>query len=244
MQLRVLAFGDLADGSWGAVWIPSEPDQAGLLGSWAGSGDTAHELEGERADEPWRLSAGETELTWEALGESVPTDVQETGFDQLCRVTGVLDSVSGRRNIRCLGWRAARSEPLTAGRLDSLRLLAAWFEQEEGFALLAARPEGGRGAERDQITAALFSAAGTQPVADPRLSTTYDSSEQPMRASVELWIETEGDSEAQYPRRAIGEAVSAQESARAGTLVLHGGPFRWYSGGLEGAGIYVIARPA
>lgn len=243
MSLRIFAFGDVAGGPWGAAWIPSDPDQAGLLGGGA-SGGNLPRLAGERADEAWQLTAGATELTLEGLGEPVSSEIsgQPCGFDQLCRVTGVLDGESGPLTIRCLGWRSARPEPPAPGRLESVRQVAAWFESSEGFALLAARPEGGRGHERDQVAAALFGPVGGKPVADPRLSTTYNDSEQPTRASVELWVETEGDSETQYPRRAIGEAVGAPAHSRAGALALEARPFRWYSGGLEGAGVYLIGR--
>lgn len=244
MPFRVFAFGDLADGSWGAAWIPSGSDQAALLGFTGGSGEASHQLDGDQASEPWHLTAGATELTLEGLGEPVSSEGPDeaSGFDQLCQVTGVLAGESGQKDITCLGWRSARSEPPTWGHLESMRLAAAWFEQNEGFALLAERPEGGRGQERDRITAAVFASTGAKPVADPRLSTTYDGSERPIRASVELWIESEDDGETQYPRRAIGEALAPPAQASARALALDARPFRWYSGGMEGAGIYLFGR--
>jgi len=246
VPLRVFAFGDLAGTAWGAAWVPSEPGPALLLGALGESGPaTSARLDGEQASEPWHLSAEGTELTLEGLGQPVPSPEagRGTGFDQLCQVTGVIGSETGQRDIQSLGWRGGRSEPLTSGRLESLRQVAAWFEPEDGFGLLAVRPEGGRGQERDQITAALFSPAGPKVVADPRLSTTYDGSGQPTRASVELWIDSEGDSETQYPRRATGQAVAEPRQGRAGALALEARPFRWY-GGLEGAGVYLIGRAA
>jgi hypothetical protein len=186
------------------------------------------------------MSVGQTELTLEALGDAVTGE--GPGFDQLCRVTGVLAGESGSRNVQSLGWRSVHPEPLTSSRLESVRQVAGWFESAEGFALLSVRPPDGRGQERDQITAALFGPAGAKPVADPRLSTTYTGSDQPTRASIELWVDTEGDGDTQYPRRAIGQAVAAPAHATAGTLALDASPFRWYSGGQEGAGIYLIGR--
>jgi hypothetical protein len=244
VQLRLFGFGDLAGGPWGAGWIPSEPGQAALLGSGT-AGGVSLELKGEHPDEPWHLTAGETELTLQGLAEPVarePSD-QDDGFDQLCEVTGILAGEAGRKNIKSLGWRCARS-PLAADRLESVRQVAGWFEQHDGFALLAVRPKGARGQERDQLTATLFGPEGAKPVADPRLSTTYTGSEQPSRASVELWVDTENDPETQYPRRAVGEALAAPAQASAGPLALQARPFRWYSGGLEGAGMYLIGRPA
>ena len=244
MHLRIFGFGELAGGPWGAGWIPDEPDQAGLLGWFAEAGASPPRLDGEQASEPWHLAAGDTELTLEGLGEPVSSEGpdHDSGFDQLCRITGVLAADSGSRNINSLGWRSARTQPLGPGRLDSLRQVAGWFDEDDGFALLALRPKGERGQERDQVSAAVFGPSGAKQVADPRLSTTYDASEQPARASVELWVETEGDSETQYPQRAIGEAVAPPVQARAGQLVLEGRPFHWYSGGGEGAGLYLIGR--
>lgn len=240
MSLRAFAFGDLTGGTWGAAWVPSEPGHAALLGSAGGSGGDPPHLDGEQATEPWRLRGGETELTLEGLGDAVTGD--HPGFDQLCQVTGVLASDSGPKNIQSLGWRSARPDPLTSGRLESIRQVAGWFEQADGFALLSVRPGDGRGQERDQITAGLFGPAGAKPVADPRLSTTYTGLDQPTRASVELWVDTEGESDTQYPRRAIGEAVGGPARAAAGALALEALPFRWYAGGHEGAGIYLIGR--
>ncbi len=246
MPVRIFGFSDLSDGPWGAAWIPPTLDQARLLGSAVGSSPATLQLEGEQGNEPWRLSTGGTELTVEGLGETVWSDPagEASGFDQLCQVTGVLAGESGHRDVRSLGWRSSRPHPLSPSRVESLRQVAAWFDPEEGFALLAVRPKGGRGQERDQITAALFSQASAKPVADPRLSTTYVGSEQAARASVELWVEAEADSETQYPRRAIGEALAPPAQSSSGELVLKARPFHWYSAGREGAGIYLLGRTA
>lgn len=192
----------------------------------------------------WHLTAGPTDLTLEGVSEPVWLDPREQslGFDQLCRVTGVIEGESGHRKVDSLGWRTARPHPLGSGGAESVRQLAGWFDPDEGFALLAVRPGRGRGQDRDQVTAALFAQTGPRTVVDPRLSTTYTGEEHVARASVELWIETEEDSDTQYPRRAIGEAVAAPEVSRAEAVALEARPFRWYSGGLEGAGLYLLGR--
>lgn len=245
MPVRIFAFGGLNGGPWGAAWIAPEADQAVLLGPGGKSGAVSLQMEGEASDR-WRVASGATELTLEGLGEPAWSDGsdQAAGFDQLCQVSGVLAGVAGRQEVRCLGWRSARPHPLGPGRLESLRQVAGWFDPDDGFALLALRREGGQGQDQDQISAALFSPTGARPVADPRLSTTYTGSDEPTRASVELWVETEGDPETQYPRRAIGEATAAAAQSRAGELWLEARPFRWYGGGREGAGVYLIGRAA
>jgi hypothetical protein len=246
VPVRIFGFSDLDGGPWGAAWIPPTLDQARLLGSAVESSPPKIQLEGEQDSEPWRLSTGATDLTVDGLGEAVWSDpgTEASGFDQLCQVTGVLAGKSGHRDVRSLGWRSCRPHPLSPSRVESLRLVAAWFDPEEGFAVLAVRPKGGRGQERDQIKAALFSQAGAKPATDPRLSTTYLGTEPAARASVELWVETEADSETQYPRRAIGEALAPPAQSISGELGLEARPFRWYSAGREGAGIYLLGRAA
>jgi hypothetical protein len=243
VQLRIFGFGDLNGGPWGVAWIPPDPGQAALLGSAGGPPASSLQLDGEEANEPWHLSAGATDLRLEGASEPVRSE-QSSGFDQLCRVTGVVEGESGQRKVTSLGWRSARPHPLTSGELDSVRQVAGWFAADEGFALLAVRARGGRGQEGDEIAAALFVPAGSTQVADPRLSTTYTGSEEATRAGVELWVETEGESETHYPRRAIGEALAAPVQSRAEGLALQARPFRWYSGGREGAGLYLLGRAA
>jgi hypothetical protein len=245
VTLRIFGFGDLNGGPWGAAWIPSDAAQGALLGAPAGP-EASTELEGEDPGQTWQLRAGATALTLEGLGEPVRSglDGGDRGFDQLCQVTGFLQDPSGRREVNTLGWRSAREEPLPAGRQRSLRQVAGWFDRDDGFALLSVRPDSRRGQEEDEVVAAQFGPTGAREVVDPRLSTTYAEPEQPTRASVELWIESEEDSDAQYPRRAIGEALGSPAEARVGGLALHARPFRWYGGGREGAGIYLLGRVA
>lgn len=241
MTLRIFGFGDLSGGPWGAAWVSSESGRSSLLCSTGALNELA--LEGEDPSQPWQLSAGATALTLDPLGEPAWGDSGgggAPGFDQLCQVTGVLED----KSVSTLGWRSARPDPLSATRRQELRQVAAWFDHDDGFALLSLRPDSRRGQEEDELIAAQFSPAATGQVVDPRLSTTYTGAEQPTRASVELWIESEEDSEAQYPRRAIGEALDAPAQARAGEIALQACPFRWYGGGREGAGLYLLGRVA
>lgn len=202
------------------------------------------ELEGIDAAEPWRLTAdGDTELVVEGLGEPAwsDPDAQAHGFQQLCRVTG---TVQGRRTggrLECLGWRSAGGQAIDpAG--SSVRLVAGWFDDQDGFALVAGRPRKFKGQDEDQMTAAVFDPAGPQVVADPRLSTTYTESGRPTRAGVELWVEAEADPEHLYPRRAVGQAITSAIQWTVADAAAEAQAFQWFSRGREGPGVYLLVQ--
>ncbi len=105
----------------------------------------------------------------------------------------------------------------------------------------AARPAGARGHGEERVRSQIVE--GDPPsglaVADARLSTTYDRAGLVRHAGLELW---EGD-DAEYARRAAGEAREHAEIAGAGATVrvaflhCHG------DGGRHGPGVYAIVTP-
>lgn len=114
-----------------------------------------------------------------------------------------------------------------------------WFEDGQALALLAVRPQG-RGAQEDErLTATVFDPEGPLSSEEPRLSTTYDSEGLPARAGLELWI---GDGEEQYPRRAAAEASGPGARLDVDGVALQARPFRCHSRGLDGPGVYLLAR--
>jgi hypothetical protein len=243
--MRSLAFGDLATGVWGAAWLPSAGDDtfAFFGGPEATGAATSARLEGERRDADWRVqSSGGTDLTVSSLGEAVEiagADGALTGFEQLCRVRGRLAADDTEQEVDCLGRRAARTGPLDLERVDSVRDISAWFEPDGGLAVVALRPRGARGHDEDLITGAVIDPEGSTAVADPRFSTTYNGSGEPIRSSFELWL---GSEEEEYPRRAAGEAVGPRASHQDRGLALQASLFRWHSRGHDGAGVYILAR--
>ena len=120
--------------------------------------------------------------------------------------------------------------------MDSFRQVAAWFAAEEGFALLALRPRKAKGLDEDVSAAVLFEPGSARLVADPRLSTTYTEAGRPIRAGVELWLETEPESDHLYPRRAVGQALGDPVDWKVAEVELVVQPFRWYRGDREGPG--------
>jgi hypothetical protein len=221
--LRTVTFGDLEAGTWGVFWGPFAAIDGTLLPSPT--------IEGTSSQEDWRLIADGAELTVTAAGPASPPDA----FAQLCRVHGQV----GERAIDCLGRRGSDPQELDPSRFESVREISAWFEPDEGLALVALRPRKARDHGADVVTAALLDRAETVTVADPRLSTTYAADGRPSRMSLELWLD---DEQEQYPRRAAGEAVGDAVSSATAGLEIQAAPLRCHSRGREGTGVYLIAR--
>jgi hypothetical protein len=222
--------------------MPSSPATATISAGSEASSQPAT-LDGEEASESWRLELADGLLTFEGLGDPVEDPDEPPGeFDQLCRVSGTVVVGGEPREVLCLGWRGARSPDVLAGDVDSLRQVAAWFGPEDGFSLLALRPARAKGHDAEEVNAALFASADSQPVADPRLSTTYDGSGEPVRAGIELWIQAGEDPDQQYPRRAVGESIQHPARWAVEGLTLQAQPFHWHAGGREGPGIYLLGQ--
>lgn len=232
--VRSFAFAEPEANRWGAAWLPPRGPAAAVLALGDEPTRGPVELEGSAPDEPWQLSGPGGELVLEGATEPVwrDPDAPEQGFDQLCRISGT---------VECLGWRGSLPASLGA-KADSLRLITAWFDEAEGFSVLAVRPRKAKGQDEDAIQATLFDGGAPQRVAEPRFSTTYTQAGEPARAGVELWIETEPDSENLYPRRALGQALVVPTEWAVEDLTLEAQPFRWFSGGREGSGVYMLGR--
>jgi hypothetical protein len=262
-SLRTLAFGELDLSVWGAAWIrgsatfstptSSTPTSAASVAPTGqerfvalGAGDrtivAAALLHDGGESEDWRLEGDGVELTISATGAAVAGSGADgpSGFHQLCRVHGRVRLDGTGREIDCIGRRGGYPDGVVAERLDSVRDVSAWFEAADGLAVVALRPGKSRGQETDLVTAVVFGSDVPHTITDPRLSTTYTASGQPLRAGVELWLGD--DEEQQYPRRALGEAVGAGATGRVGRFEVLAQPFRWQSRGREGAGVYLLAR--
>jgi hypothetical protein len=239
--VRAFAFAEPGEGRrWGAAWLAPGAEPAGVLAMNDQPSAEPLQLDGTGADQPWRVTAGaDTELVLEGLGDPVWSDpeARQEGFHQLCRVTG--RAVGGP--LESLGWRWTREPAIERG-FTSVRMVAGWFGEQDGFALAARRPAKAKGQDTDVIAAAIFDPAGSQVVADPRLSTTYTGSGQPTRAGVELWIEAEADPELLYPRRAVGQAVAPPVPWRVAEVAIEAQPFRWFSGDREAPGVYLLGQ--
>lgn len=139
----------------------------------------------------------------------------------------------------CTAWRGAEG----GADIDSLRLLVLWFAKDHALGLLALRPRGAGGQDRDRLSVV---SVGEQPgmhVFDPRLSVTLGPGGAPRRIGVELWVGETEEGE-QYPHRLAAEATGASLSRRAGTVSIEAYELRAHSRQATGTGTFVIVRPA
>jgi hypothetical protein len=244
--VRTLAFVDLAAGIWGAAWLASD-DRGGFvcLGDPQGVAVPASgRLEGASGGDEWRVLADGVELTLTPAGDVVDVSAADgapAGFEQLCRAQGRLALDGDEHTVDCLARRAERADGAETKGIESVRDVCALFEPADGLAVVSLRPRRSRGHEDDVVTAAVLDPEGNAPVADPRFSTTYGATGRPIRSSFELWL---GQAEDEFPRRAAGEAVGPHADGRDGDFDVQASLFRWHSRGREGAGVYILARPA
>jgi hypothetical protein len=255
--LRRFAFGDLDEGTWGTAWLPSVQG-AGIvaLGAAGESRSLAAELEGTSDSAEWHLEAEGASLIVSPEGEAVGTPQEGgiEGFDQLCRVRGRIRLGGSEQSAEALGCRGLRAGSIDGDQFESIREVSAWFEPDQGMVLTALRPRGSRGHDADVVTAAILGERAAT-VGDPRLSTTYTAQGRPARAGLELWLSADEEAQEQeaatgeappedrrYPRRASGQAVGARVELGAEGLQAQAELFRWHSQGLEGAGVYLLAR--
>ncbi|HXO06748.1 MAG TPA: hypothetical protein VN880_01880 [Solirubrobacteraceae bacterium] len=234
-QLRVLAFGDLDGEIWGCAVDAGDPAIVFTTPDGNGSATGAGTISLNDDRSAWTVTGDGFELRATPVAHDGP-DGAAAG--ELCRVQGTLTVAGARREVECLGTRS-EGDPSRVKRLRSARAISSWFASDRGLALLALRPDSGKGHESDLIDAIVFEPDGWIAVDEPRLSTTFRAGDQPARASLELWI-TEGDE--QYPRRAAAEASGPGAAVDGVGISLHVTPLRCHTGGLDGAGIYLLAR--
>ncbi len=247
-SFRILSFGDVEGSLWGTVIDAGETAIAFATpdGAFSASGASAVQL-AEDGD-GWRLTGEGIELLVVPVRPAVEEDDPNTSAaedrrlgtpgDDFCQITGTLSANGTEQTVQCPGVRS-RGGGLDLQGLDSLRWVAAWFEADRGLSLLASRPARSKGQERDRIAATVFDADAWLAVDDPRLSTTYRDDGAPTRANLELWI---GDEEEQHSRRAAAEATDGNATLSATGIQLQAIPLRCHTGGIDGAGVYLLAQ--
>jgi hypothetical protein len=212
-----------------------------------------------RIDEPLRrwtaqLAGGEAsfEASFEALGEpleftsdsAIARAGGQQGYEQLCRVEADV-TIGGRvQHIECLGSREHAWGAPDWDRLDRAATVSAWLAPDRAVALRTVRPDGLDGHEEESVTAVLLEEDNetgpvARPVAEPRLSTTFDEQGRQRRAGLELWV----DEEDQLPRRVGGEVLCGT-TLELGRLRVEASFFSWRMEGRAGAGRYELVHRA
>lgn len=195
-------------------------------------------------DEPlsaWTVSwAGRLELRLTAVSPPVETGIGGLeGYEQLCRVEGTATVDGAERRLACLGQRGHNWGVADWERMDLARTVTAWWDEDHALMLTAIRPAGAEHHSDEEIAAHLVEGEPVG-VADPRLSTTYDSAGHQRRAGLELYVTGEDD---EYPRRVAGE-VTCGTSLDLGRLRLDCAFFTWRTEGRAGTGRYDLLRRA
>lgn len=171
-----------------------------------------------------------------------------TGYEQLVRVRGSMTAGGRRLRVDGLGQRGHSWGAPDWERMALARTLSAWMGEDLAVTLTAVRPAKADDHGDELVAATILERGGSEedggpgvrpvPVADPRLSTTYDADGRQRRAGLELWVDEDG-----YPRRAAGEVVCGT-TLDLGRLRLDCAFFRWRMEGREGVGRYdVLRRP-
>jgi hypothetical protein len=163
------------------------------------------------------------------------------GYEHLCRVTGVVRAGGEEIAVDCLGQRGHLWGSPDWDGMALARTLGAWIGDDLGVVLSAVRPAKGREHDAERVTAVVLEGDPVEahPVADPRLSTTYDAEHRQRSAGLELWPPGENP----YPRRGAGDVVCGT-SLDLGRLRLDCAFFRWRMEGREGVGRYDVLRRA
>jgi hypothetical protein len=237
--LRIVAFADSDARVWGTAVDAGE--RAIVFGAGGGTGCAAgrEAMAFVTRDGEWLLEGESFELTVAPADDGLTSvdDGLTSAGEELCRVRGTVLVDGDRVSVDCPGTRT--DESVAVDELESVRGVWGWFGDRHALALLALRPRGPDEHEGDRLEATLFDPEETIAVQEPRLSTTYTAEGLPVRASLELWI---ADGDEQYPRRAAAEAIGAGAGVSAAGLALQVSPMRCHSRGLDGGGVYLLAR--
>jgi hypothetical protein len=237
----IVAFGSLEDGICGLLVAGTEPALVlAQLAADAVPTTLAVVLSQDGGDDDATTVSGDGIAL--RLSSPIPatTTADDDGALTLRRLAGTATIAGAERE---LDHGAVSCAGLNAGRASAMRLAAGFFPGDADVALLAIRPDGAKGQDRDEIAAVIGAEPAGMTIFDPKLSTTYSGSGVPLKMGLELWVgeSEEGD---QFPRRTAGEALGASAELTAGGVHISARALRCHARGEEGAGMYLLVRSA
>jgi hypothetical protein len=202
--------------------------------------------------ERWTVAYAGTEASFELELEAISAPAElagadpvaelggMAGYEQLVAVRGRVSAAGQSAQVQGLGQRGHAWGVADWSRLELTRSVSAWLGEEHGGVVLSSlRPAGAAAHADEAVWAAVVEQGEPLPVAEPRLSTTYDGDGHQRRAGLELWV----DDEDGYPYRAAGEVLCGS-SLDLGALRLDLAFLRWHAEGTEGVGRYDVLREA
>jgi hypothetical protein len=176
------------------------------------------------------------DLTLDAACAPAERTVGMDGYEQLVRVTGTVRAGGEETPIVGSGQRGHAWGVVDWSDLTLVRGVSAWLG-DGGILLESARPRKAAGHDAEDVWATLVQEGEPIPIADPRLSTTYDGDGHQRRAGLELWVTDDED----HPLRAAGSAICGS-SLDLGALTMDLAFFRWSAEGVQGVGRYDVIR--
>jgi hypothetical protein len=167
------------------------------------------------------------------------------GYDQLVRVSGTVVVDGATRKFNGRGQRGHSWGAPDWDKLSVARTLGVWLEDDRGVTMTAVRPAKASSHADEAIHAVMLApdsddeggTAVATVIADPRVSTTYDSEGRQRHAGLELYVTEDAD----YARRAAGE-VACGTTLDLGRLRLDCAFFTWRMEGRSGVGRYDVLR--
>lgn len=161
------------------------------------------------------------------------------GYEQTCSVSGTVSHGGRNHALRCLGQRGHLWGAPDLASIEVARTLSAWLGADRALTLTAVQPARAKLRHLDEAIAGWVVEGGEPiPIAEPRLSTTYDGELRQQRAGLELWVDEE---EGAAGRRAWGEVLCAR-TIDLGDLRLDSAFFAWRMEGRQGVGLYDVLR--
>ena len=159
------------------------------------------------------------------------------GYEQLVRIGGEAVIAGKKRTLDALGQRGhSWGAPDWSG-ISMARTVCTWLEDESAVTITSLRGDREDGHDHDASSAFWLRDRAATPIADPRISTTFDDEGRQRSAGLELYVSENDD----FPHRAAGEVICGT-TLDLGRLRMDTAFMRWRMDGREGVGRYDVVR--